>query len=126
MKIKKVNTEKAPAAVGPYSQAVIAGDYIFVSGSLGIDSATGKLKESLEDQVTQALINMKNILASEGIGIEKVVKTTVFLADMNDFQSMNKIYAEFFGDTKPARSTVEVARLPLDAKFEIEAIAYTK
>ncbi len=126
MKIKKVNTEKAPAAVGPYSQAVIAGNYIFVSGSLGIDPSTGKLKEKLEDQVTQALINMKNILASEGIGIEKVVKTTVFLADMNDFQGMNKIYAEFFGDTKPARSTVEVARLPLDAKFEIEAIAYTK
>jgi len=123
MEIKKIHTEKAPAAVGPYSQAIKVGDFIFLSGSLGIDPTNGKLKETLEEQVIQALTNIKNILASEGLGIKNIVKTTVFLADMNDFQSMNKIYTEFFGETKPARSTVEVSRLPLDAKFEIEAIA---
>ncbi len=123
MEIKSIHTEKAPTAVGPYSQAIKAGNFIFLSGSLGIDPSNGKLKETLEEQVIQALNNIKNILVSEGLELTNIVKTTVFLADMNDFQIMNKIYAEFFGETKPARSTVEVARLPLNAKFEIEAIA---
>lgn len=123
MNIKRIQTRKAPQAVGPYSQAVDTGGFIFISGSLGIDPAAGKLKESLEDQVKQSLINLKNILESQNLTLGSIVKTTVFLADMNDFQVMNKIYADFFENTKPARSTVEVARLPLDAKVEIEAIA---
>ena len=126
MKIKNIQTEKAPAAVGPYSQAIRVGDYIFLSGSLGIDPKSGKLKTTLKEQVLQALTNIKNILASEGIEPKHIVKTTVFLADMDDFQTMNTIYADFFGETKPARSTVEVSRLPLGAKFEIEAIAVAK
>ena len=123
MNIKRIQTEKSPKAVGPYSQAVDAGNFIFISGSLGIDPNTGQLKETLEEQVKQSLTNLKNILESQKLTMENVVKTTVFLADMNDFKTMNIIYAEFFENSKPARSTVEVARLPLDAKVEIEAIA---
>ena len=123
MKIKRIQTEKAPQAVGPYSQAIDTGTFIFISGSLGIDPFTGKLKETLEEQVKQSLINLKNILESQKLTMENVVKTTVFLDNMNDFKTMNTIYAGFFTNSKPARSTVEVAKLPLNAKVEIEAIA---
>ncbi len=123
MDIKRIQTEKAPLAAGPYSQAVESGNFIFISGSLGIDPENGELKDTMEEQVKQSLTNIKNILESQGRKLKSIVKTTVFLADMNDFKIMNKIYADFFKDTKPARSTIEVSGLPLNAKVEIEAIA---
>ncbi|NOY09656.1 MAG: RidA family protein, partial [Spirochaetes bacterium] len=123
MDIKRIQTEKAPPAVGPYSQAVESGDFIFISGSLGIDPGKGELRDTLEEQVEQSLTNIKNILESQGRKLKSIVKTTIFLADMNDFKVMNRIYADFFKDTKPARSTIEVSGLPLNAKVEIEAIA---
>ncbi|PCH34182.1 YjgF-like protein [Wolfiporia cocos MD-104 SS10] len=123
MSLSFVSTTDAPAAVGPYNQGVKVGDLLFVSGSLGINPATGKMVEGgLEAQTEQALKNMKTIIEVGGGSISKVVKTTVFLADMNDFQTMNGIYAKFFEGHKPARSAVQVARLPLDARFEIECI----
>ncbi|KAH9936979.1 Endoribonuclease L-PSP/chorismate mutase-like protein [Fomitopsis serialis] len=123
MSLSFVSTPDAPPAVGPYAQAVKAGNLLFVSGSLGIDPAIGKLVDGgLEAQTKQALKNLKTIIEAGGATIDKVAKTTVFLADMNDFAAMNAIYAEFFGDHKPSRSTVQVARLPLDGRFEIECI----
>ncbi|KZT72857.1 endoribonuclease L-PSP [Daedalea quercina L-15889] len=123
MSLSFVSTPDAPAAVGPYNQAVKAGNLLFVSGSLGINPATGKLVDGgLEAQTKQALKNLKTVIEAGGGAIDKVVKTTVFLADMNDFAAMNAIYAEFFGGHKPSRSAVQVARLPLDGRFEIECI----
>ena len=125
MKMKSViNTEKAPGAIGPYSQAIKAGDMIFVSGQLPLDPATGAFPEGIAAQTRQSLTNVKAILAEAGLGMDRVVKTTVFLSDMNNFAAMNGVYAEFFTEGKyPARSAVEVARLPKDALVEIEAIA---
>ncbi|RPD64566.1 YjgF-like protein [Lentinus tigrinus ALCF2SS1-6] len=118
-----VSTASAPAAVGPYTQAIRVGDLLFCSGSLGLDPSTGKLVEGgVEAQARQALKNMKAIIEAGGSEVGKVVKTTVFLHSMDDFKPVNAIYAEFFGDHKPARSAVQVARLPLDTLFEIEAI----
>ncbi|TFY55021.1 hypothetical protein EVJ58_g8520 [Rhodofomes roseus] len=123
MSLSIVSTPDAPAAVGPYNQAIKAGNLLFASGSLGINPATGKLVDGgVEAQTKQALKNMKTVIEAGGATIDKVVKTTVFLADMNDFAAMNAIYAEFFGGHKPARSAVQVARLPLDGRFEIECI----
>jgi len=119
-----VSTTDAPAAVGPYTQAVKVGQLLFLSGSLGLDPAVGKLVEGgVEAQTAQALKNMKVVLEAGGSELGKVVKTTVFLADMNDFVVVNGIYSSFFGNHKPARSAVQVARLPLNALFEIECIA---
>ena len=121
---KVVSTEHAPKAIGPYSQAVEAGGLVFVSGQLPIDPATGAFPEGIEAQTRQSLTNAKAILAAAGLGMENVVKTTVFLKDMNDFAAMNAVYAEFFGEGGyPARSAIEVARLPKDASVEIEVIA---
>ncbi|KAI0652726.1 YjgF-like protein [Trametes meyenii] len=118
-----VSTSNAPAAVGPYTQAVRVGDLLFLSGSLGLDPATGKLVEGgVEAQAKQALKNMKAIIEAGGSEVGKVVKTTVFLQNMDDFKAVNAVYSDFFGNHKPARSAVQVARLPLDALFEIEAI----
>ncbi|KAI0801469.1 Endoribonuclease L-PSP/chorismate mutase-like protein [Fomes fomentarius] len=118
-----VSTPNAPAAVGPYTQAVRVGDLLFLSGSLGLDPATGKLVEGgVEAQAKQALKNLKVIVEAGGSELGKVVKTTVFLQNMDDFKPVNAIYSDFFGNHKPARSAVQVARLPLDALFEIEAI----
>ncbi|KAH9884627.1 Endoribonuclease L-PSP/chorismate mutase-like protein [Cubamyces lactineus] len=118
-----ISTPDAPAAVGPYTQAVRVGDFIFLSGSLGLDPATGKMVEGgVEAQARQALKNMKAIIEASGSEIGKVVKTTVFLHSMDDFKAVNAVYTEFFGEHKPARSAVQVARLPLDALFEIEGI----
>ncbi|KAI0714573.1 Endoribonuclease L-PSP/chorismate mutase-like protein [Earliella scabrosa] len=118
-----VSTSNAPGAVGPYSQAVRLGNLLFCSGSLGLDPSTGKMVEGgVEAQATQALKNLKAIVEEGGGELGKVVKTTVFLHNMDDFKAVNAIYAAFFGDHKPARSAVQVARLPLDALFEIEAI----
>ncbi len=120
-----ISTEKAPAAIGPYSQAVKAGTLVFVSGQLPIDPATGKFAgEDAASQAKQSLTNIKQILEAAGSGMDRVVKTTVFLKDLNDFSAMNEVYATFFQQGQyPSRSAVEVARLPKDALVEIEAVA---
>lgn len=118
-----VSTEKAPPAVGPYSQAVIAGDLIFTAGQLGIDPKSGELAEGIEAQTRQALTNLSALLEAASSSLDRVVKATVFLAHMEDFATMNAIYAEFFSLQPPARSTVGVAQLPRGALVEIEVIA---
>ena len=118
-----IHTDSAPAAVGPYSQAIMAGNLLFTSGQLGLVPETGMLPESVEAQAEQSLKNIGAILKASGLGKTDVVKTTVFIRDMNDFAAVNRIYAAFFGDHKPARSCVEVARLPKDGLVEIEAVA---
>ena len=118
-----IHTDSAPAAVGPYSQAIMAGNLLFTSGQLGLVPETGMLPESVEAQAEQSLKNIGAILEASGLGKTDVVKTTVFIRDMNDFAAVNRIYAAFFGDHKPARSCVEVARLPKDGLVEIEAVA---
>ena len=119
-----ISTANAPAAIGPYSQASDLGNLVITSGQLPIDIATGAFPEGIEAQTRQSLNNVKAILAEAGLTMDSVVKTTVFLSDMNNFAAMNGVYAEFFSEGKyPARSAVEVARLPKDALVEIEAIA---
>ncbi len=122
---KAIATDKAPAAIGPYSQGIQAGGLTITSGQLPIDPATGAFAEGgIADQTRQSLENVKAVLAAAGYTMDDVIKTTVFLKDMNDFAAMNEVYATFFSATPPARSAVEVARLPKDALLEIEAIAY--
>ena len=119
-----IATEKAPAALGPYSQAIRANGMIYCSGQIPSNPATGAIEaQTIEEQTTQAITNLKNVLEKAGSSLAKVVKTTVFIKNMNDFAALNKVYAELFGDTKPARSCVEVARLPKDVLVEIECIA---
>lgn len=118
-----INADKAPAAVGPYSHANAAGDTIYISGQLGLDPETGVLAEGVEAQAETGFNNLKTILAEAGVSFENVVKTTVFLTDMNDFAAVNDIYAKYFTGDYPARSCVQVAALPKGASFEIEAIA---
>ena len=119
-----IHTDSAPAAIGPYSQAIQIGDLLFVSGQVPIDPDTGAVVEGdIRAQAQQSLNNLKAILHAAGTNMGAVVKTTVFLADMNDFAAMNEVYAQFFQEPYPARSAVQVARLPKDAKVEIEAIA---
>ncbi len=118
-----IHTQHAPAAVGPYSQAVKSGNLVFLSGQLGLLPTTGKLTEGVEAQTRQALINLQAVLDAAGSSVDQIVKTTIFLADMGDFATVNAIYAEIFSAAPPARSTVEVAALPLGARVEIEAIA---
>ncbi len=119
-----VRTEQAPQAIGPYSQAIIAGGFVFVSGQIAIDPATGQIVEGDIGAMTRRIFaNLKAVLEAAGSSLAKVVKTTVFLADMDDFQAMNAAYAEFFPENPPARSTVQVARLPRDARVEIEVVA---
>lgn len=117
-----ISTEKAPGAIGPYSQAVEAGGFIFTSGQLGIDPATGEFGATVEEQTRLSLENVKAILEAAGASLNQVVKTTVFLKDMNDFVRVNEVYSSFFKQPYPARSAVEVARLPKDALVEIETI----
>ena len=119
-----IHTDSATAAIGPYSQAIQIGDLLFVSGQVPIDPSTGAIVEGdIKAQAQQSLNNLKAILNAAGTNMGAVVKTTVFLADMNDFAAMNEVYAQFFQEPFPARSAVQVARLPKDAKVEIEAIA---
>ncbi|MBS5548606.1 RidA family protein [Pseudoflavonifractor sp. An184] len=119
-----IHTDSAPAAIGPYSQAIQIGDLLFVSGQVPIDPSTGAIVEGdVKAQAQQSLNNLKAILNAAGTNMGAVVKTTVFLADMNDFAAMNEVYAQFFQEPFPARSAVQAARLPKDAKVEIEAIA---
>jgi len=127
MSLEKVSTKNAPAAVGPYSQAMKAGDFVYVSGQLPMNPETGEMVTgSIKEQTRQSLENAKAILKEAGTSLENVVKTTVFLQDMNDFTDMNGVYAEFFTDHKPARAAVEVAKLPLGADVEIQMVAYLK
>ena len=120
---KVVFSEKAPAAIGPYSQAIRTGNTIYVSGQLPVDPATGAFPEGIEAQAKQSLTNIKNILAEAGTDLDHVVRVDVFMKDMNMFADMNAVYAEFFTEKCPARAAVEVARLPKDALVEIGAIA---
>ncbi|HIC94103.1 MAG TPA: RidA family protein [Anaerolineae bacterium] len=123
MKREIISTDKAPAAVGPYSQAVRVGDLVFTAGQVALDPATGKLVEGgIEEQTRQVLQNLAAVLEAAGSSLDRVVKTTVFLKDMGDFAAMNAVYAEFFPTDPPARSTVEVSDLALGALVEIEAI----
>ena len=119
-----ISTEKAPQALGPYSQAIRANGFIFCSGQIPIDPDAGTVvATTAEEQARLAITNLRNVLEAAGSGLDKVVKTTVFLGDMNEFAAVNGVYAELFGETKPARSCVQAARLPKDVKIEIEAIA---
>jgi 2-iminobutanoate/2-iminopropanoate deaminase len=122
-----IQTDKAPKAIGPYSQAVAAGGFLFCSGQIPIDPATGDLNTgSIEDQTRLVLQNLGAVLQASGVSFSEVVKATVFLEDMNDFTRMNAVYGEFFKPPYPARAAVQVARLPRDVKVEIEAIAVLK
>ena len=119
-----VFTENAPAAVGPYSQAIKTDDFVFTAGQVAIDPGTGQLIEAdIKAQTERAILNLKAILETAGTGLEKVVKTIVFLQDMADFSVMNEVYGRHFGENPPARSTIAVAALPLGALVEIEAVA---
>ena len=121
---KVVATAAAPAAIGPYSQAICCGDLVFTSGQLPLEPVSGTMPATIEEQTRQSLINVKAILAAEGLTMDNVVKTTVFLQNMGDFAAMNGVYATFFSEGKyPARSAVEVAKLPKGALVEIEAVA---
>lgn len=123
MKKTVVETNKAPGALGPYSQAIKINGMVYTSGQLGINPETGELPDDLEAQAHQVFKNLKAVLEAAGTSMDKVVKTMVFLSDMNDFAAVNDIYKQYFTDDYPARSAVEVARLPKDAKLEIEVIA---
>jgi 2-iminobutanoate/2-iminopropanoate deaminase len=120
---RPVSTKAAPAAIGPYSQGIIAGNLLFISGQLPIDPASGELIEgTIEEKTRRVLNNLRAIAEAAGAGLEDVVKTTVFLKDMNDFGAMNGVYAEYFPNSPPARAAVQVAALPKDADIEIEAV----
>lgn len=122
-----INTDNAPKAIGPYSQAVKAGNLLFVSGQVPFDPATMEVVEGgVKEQTARSLQNVKAILAEAGATFADVVKSTVFIKDMNEFGQINEVYAEYFGENKPARACVEVARLPRDVKVEIEVIAVVK
>lgn len=118
-----ISTADAPQAIGPYAQAVVAGDLVFCSGQIPLTPAGALAEGDTAAQTRQVLENLAALLAAAGSSLERVVKTTVFLADMNDFAAMNQVYAEFFTAAPPARSTVQVARLPRDVRVEIEAVA---
>ncbi|HVF47396.1 MAG TPA: RidA family protein [Pyrinomonadaceae bacterium] len=119
-----VTTENAPGAIGPYSQAIKANGMVFCSGQIPIDPATGEfVSHVVSEQTEQVLKNLTEVLKAAGTSLDNVVKTTVFLSDMNDFVEMNEVYGRYFSENKPARATVQAARLPRDAKVEIECIA---
>ena len=120
---KIISTDKAPAAIGPYSQAVEVNGLIYTSGMIPVIPETGEIVEGIENQARQALTNVKSLLEAAGSSMDKVIKTTVFIKDMNDFARVNEVYAGFFKGDYPARSCVEVARLPKDVLIEMEAVA---
>ncbi len=121
---ERIETSRAPAPIGPYSQAIRAGGLIFLSGQIPIDPATGTIVAGgVADQTRQVLKNLSAVLDAAGSSLAKVVKTSIFLKDLDDFATFNSVYAEFLGETKPARSTVQAARLPREVLVEIEAIA---
>jgi len=123
--LQPVSTQAAPAAIGPYSQAVRAGDFLFVSGQIPLDPVTGALVDGdVRAQTRRVIENLSAIIAAGGGSLDRVVKTTVYLVDMNDFLAMNEVYAGFFGAPAPARATVQVGRLPKDVRVEIDAIVH--
>lgn len=122
--MESIQTDRAPQAIGPYSQAIKANGFIFASGQIPLDPATMQIVEGgIGEQTERVLDNLKAVLEAAGSSLDRVVKTTVYLADMNEFAAMNEIYARYFGATKPARATVQVARLPRDVKVEIDVVA---
>lgn len=121
--MKQIKTDKAPQAIGPYSQAIVSGNTVYCSGQIPINPATGDIPEGVQNQAHQVFKNIKNLLEAAGTSIDNVVKTSVFIKDMNDFAEINSIYAEYFTEPYPARSCVEVARLPKDVLLEAEVIA---
>jgi 2-iminobutanoate/2-iminopropanoate deaminase len=124
MKRTRIHTDAAPAAIGPYSQAIVAGDMVYCSGQVGVDPESRQFElDTIQGQTQQALKNLSTVLTAAGSGLAQVIKTTVFLSDMENFAEMNAVYATFFGEEPPARSTVAVKDLPLGALVEIEAIA---
>ena len=123
--MKVIHTDLAPAAIGPYSQAIVSGGFVFTAGQGGIDPATGDLvSDSVVEQAEQVMRNLAAVLEAAGSSLDKAVKVTVFMADMNDFAAVNEVYKTFFTGDCPARAAVQVARLPKDALVEIEAVAY--
>ncbi|WP_249869399.1 RidA family protein [Oceanobacillus saliphilus] len=124
--LKAIYTEKAPAAIGPYSQAIQAGDFVYVSGQIPIDPQTGEVVEGIENQTKQVLGNLKAILDEANTSFSQVVKFTIYLSSMDDFVTVNEIYGSFLTEPYPARATVEVSRLPKDVLIEMDVIAYTK
>ena len=124
MKKKVIHTKEAPEAIGPYSQAIGAGGLLFVSGQIPLDPQTGKIiGGDIETQTERVLENLKAVVAAEGLTLDSIVKTTIYLSDMNNFSRFNAVYGQYFPESPPARATVEVARLPKDVLIEIEAIA---
>lgn len=124
MSKKIITTEKAPAAIGPYSVGTVAGNFVFTAGQLGINPETGELVEGgIEAETRQALLNIQNILVAAGSGLKNVLKTTVYLNDINEFGKMNSVYGEFFVDDPPARAAIQAAALPKGAAVQIEAVA---
>ena len=121
---KVISTDKAPSAIGPYSQAIEINGMVYTSGVIPVDPATGVVAESVEEQAAQAFKNLCNLVEASGSKVENIIKTTVFIKEMNDFGKINEIYKQYFKEPYPSRSCVEVARLPKDVLLEIEAIAY--
>lgn len=120
---KVISTDKAPAAIGPYSQAIEVNNMVYTSGVIPVVPETGEIPDGSKAQAKQAFANLKNLLEAAGCGMDQVIKTTVFIKEMNDFAAINEVYAEYFPAPYPARSCVEVARLPKDVMLEIEAVA---
>ena len=120
--MKQISTNNAPAALGPYSQAIKSGNLLFCSGQIPADPATGSIPDGAQAQAEQSLTNLKSLIEAAGASIDNVIKTTVFIKDMNDFATINGIYAKYFTEPFPARTCIEVARLPKDVLFEVEAI----
>ncbi|WP_088036719.1 RidA family protein [Evansella clarkii] len=123
MKKEEVSTNQAPGAIGPYSQAVISGDFVYCSGQIGLNPESGEMAEGLESQAEQVFANVRAVLQAAGCTMDDVIKTTVFMKDMNDFAKVNELYGKQFQKPYPARSAVEAARLPKDALVEVEVIA---
>ena len=121
--MKVLSTDKAPAAIGPYSQALVSGNMVFVSGQIPVDPVSGSIAETIEEQTAQSLSNIRNTLAENGMTMSDVIKTTVFLSDLGDFAAMNEVYASHFEAPYPARSCVQVAAIPKGCRVEIECIA---
>lgn len=121
--MKTIYTHNAPAAVGPYSQAIVANGFVFCAGQIGLDPKTGDLVEGVENQIHQVIKNLKAVLVEAGSSLHSVVKTTIFIGNMSDYSKINEIYGQYFSEHKPARATVEVSALPKNALVEIECIA---
>ena len=126
MMVKEIHTTNAPAASGPYSQAIEAGDFIYVSGQIPVEPATGEVVEGIEEQTHQVLKNLKAILTEAGANFSQVVKFTIYLASIEDFATVNEIYGSYLEKPYPARATVEVSRLPKDVLVEMDVVVYTK